>query len=430
MPEAPYQTASDEAAWAPPASVRMGVRTRLMGFCLLAGLIAVTAYYFVQRAATMQSLTVTAAEEAIPSVSLISPKAGPPTRALSLPGDIHAWFQAPIFGQVSGYVRMWYKDIGTKVTKGELLAVIDTPGLDQQLEQAKAQLEVAQANYALARVTADRWQKLSGTQAVAQQDVDVKRADAQAQKAQVDAAQYNVARYQAMEAFKNIVAPFDGVVTSRRTDVGDYVTGSGGNAGATGQGQELFSVADMHQMRVYVSVPQDYSNEVTAGVKATITLPQLPGRVFATHDLTTSHSVDTTSRTVLTQMVVDNPNAEILPGAYAEVNFKIPSDPSIVVIPEQALLFRTNGMQVALVGADNKIHLQNVTLGHNFGATVQITSGLKLSDRLVANPSQGLLDAQTVRVVDVPPQNANNAAAAVQAIQQQEAPHNERALAQ
>ena len=233
-----------------------------------------------------------------------------------------------------------------------------------------------------------------------------------------------------MEAFKNIVAPFDGVVTSRRTDVGDYVTGSGANAGATGQGQELFSVADMHQMRVYVSVPQDYSNEVTAGVNATITLPQLPGKVFPTHDLTTSHSVNTDSRTVLTQMVVDNPNDEILPGAYAEVDFKIPSDPTIVVIPEQALLFRTDGMQVALVGADNKVHLQNVTLGHNFGATVQITTGLKLSDRLVANPSQGLLDGQTVRVVDVPPQNANNAAAAVQAMQNQEAPHNERALSQ
>ncbi len=430
MPDAPYQTAQADVAWTPPATTTMGVRARLIGICIAGGVVAVTAYYFVQRAATMQSLTVTAAEEAIPSVSLVSPQAGPATRALSLPGDVHAWFQAPIFGQVSGYVRMWYKDIGTKVKKGELLAVIDTPGLDQQLEQAKAQLEVAQANYALARVTSDRWQKLSGTQAVAQQDVDVKRADAQAQKAQVDAAQYNVARFQAMEAFKNIVSPFDGVVTSRRTDVGDYVTGSGGNAGATGQGQELFSVADMHQMRVYVSVPQDYSNEVTQGVQATITLPQLPGKVFGTHDLTTSHSVDTNSRTVLTQMVVDNPNGEILPGAYAEVHFKIPNDPSIVVIPEQALLFRTNGMQVALVGADNKVHLQNVTLGQNFGGTVQITSGLKRSDHLVANPSQGLLEGQTVRVVDVPPQNANNTAAAVRAIEKQEAPHNERALNQ
>jgi membrane fusion protein (multidrug efflux system) len=246
----------------------------------------------------------------------------------------------------------------------------------------------------------------------------------------VNAAQYNVARYQALEAFKAIVAPFDGVVTARRTDVGDYVTGGGGDAGQTGPAQELFSVADMHAMRIYVSVPQDYSSELAHGVTATITLPQLPGRVFPTHDLTTAHAVDTQSRTVLTQLVVDNPDGAILPGAYATVHFQIPADPHIVVIPEQALLFRANGMQVALVGADGKVHLQDVTLGYNFGATVQITKGLKLTDKLVANPSQGLLDGQAVRVVTVPPQNANDASAAHAIEQRQEGPHSERALGQ
>jgi membrane fusion protein (multidrug efflux system) len=444
MPEAPYQTSSmdhvstqetthspghDEAGWVSPAPTKMGARGRIIVAGAAGLLIAVTAYYFVQQSATMSALVATTSEEATPSVSLVSPVHGPATRSLTLPGDVHAWFQAPIFGQVSGYVRMWYKDIGAPVKQGDLLAVIDTPGLDQQLDQAKAQLEVAQANYALAQVTAERWQKLSGTQAVAQQDVDVKRADAQAQKAQVDAAKYNVARFEAMEGFKNIVAPFDGVVTARRTDVGDYVTGGGGDAGTTGHGQELFSVADIHAMRVYVSVPQDYSNDLKPGVTATLTLPQLPGRSFRAHDLSTARAEDTVSRTVLTQLVVDNPKDEILPGAYTNVKFELPSDPSILIVPEQALLFREKGMQVAVVGTDNKVHLQDVTLGRNFGATVQVTSGLKPADRLVANPSQGLLESETVRVVTVPPQNANNQAN-MAAISRQQSPHVERSLSQ
>ncbi len=422
LPEAPYQTpvtefggtgphahGSDE--WVAPAPARFGLRGGLTGLAILGLLAAVTVFYFMQRSTTLASLAVTADEEAVPNVRLISPTHSPATRSLTLPGDVHAWFQAPIFGQVSGYVKMWYKDIGVPVKAGDLLATIDTPGLDQQLEQAKAQLEVAQANYGLSKVTADRWSKLSGTQAVSQQDVDVKRADAVAQKAQVDAARYNVARYAAMEAFKNIVAPFDGVVTARRTDVGDYVTGTGGDAGASGSRQELFSVADMHAMRVYVSVPQDYSAALTPDVTATLTFSQLPGRVFEAHSLSTAHALDPASRTILTQLVIDNPNGEILPGAYTDVTFHFPSDPSILIIPEQALLFRENGMQVAVVGANDKVHLQNVTLGYNFGMTVQITSGLKPSDRLVANPSQGLLEGETVRVVQDPGQTANDIAA-------------------
>jgi RND family efflux transporter MFP subunit len=398
--------------WVPPPPTRLGFRGGLTGLAILGLLGAVTAYYLIQHNATMASLTVTANEEALPSVSLITPAHSPASRVLTLPGDVHAWFQTPIFGQVTGYVKMWYKDIGAPVKRGELLATIDTPGLDQQLEQARAQLEVAQANYQLAKVTADRWSKLSGTQAVAQQDVDVKRADAAAQKAQVDAARFNLARYEAMASFKNIVAPFDGIVTARRTDVGDYVTGTGGDAGsAAGARQELFSVADVHAMRIYVSVPQDYSADLKPGVTATLTFPQLPGQTFEAQDLTTAHAFDPASRTILTQLVIQNPRDEVMPGAYTDVTFHFPSDTSTLVIPEQALLFRENGMQVALVGPGGKVHLQNVTLGHNFGTTVQITAGLKPTDHLIANPSQGLLEGETVRVVDVPPQNANDVAA-------------------
>lgn len=419
MPEAPYQTspaqpgtkASKHDEWVPPAQAKFGIRGGLTGLAILGMLGAVTAYYLVQRSSTMSSLTITANEEALPSVSVISPTPSPTSRVLTLPGDVHAWFQAPIFGQVTGYVKMWYKDIGSQVKRGDLLATIDSPGLDQQLEQAKAQLEVADANYQLAKVTADRWSKLSGTQAVAQQDVDVRKANAVAEKAQVDAARYNVARYQAMAAFKSIVAPFDGVVTARRTDVGDYVTGTGGDAGtATGPRQALFSVADVHAMRIYVSVPQDYSADLKPGVTATLTFPQLPGKTFEAQDLTTAHAFDPASRTILTQLVIQNAQDDVLPGAYTDVTFHFPSDPSTLIVPEQALLFREKGMQVALVDGNNKVHLQNVTLGHNFGTTVQISSGLKPSDHLVANPSQGLLEGETVRVVQVPAQNGNDAA--------------------
>ncbi len=370
--------------------------------------IAVIAYGIIDRRNNVAALTTTADDESVPKVTLVDPKHGPTSRTLTLPGDIDAWYQAPIFAQVSGYVQMWYKDYGAQVHKGDLLAMIDTPDLDQELEQAKAQLAVARARYELAEVTAKRWQKLAGTQAVSAQEVDVNVADAKAQKAVVDAAQFNVARYQAQEAFKRIVAPFDGVVTARHTDVGDYVNAAGGNAGRQGGAQELFSVADIHRMRVYVSVPQDYSGYLKPGVTATLGLPQFPGRRFEADLATTAESYNTASRTVLTELTVANDQHEIWPGAYAEVHFKLPTQADVLVIPEQALLFRAEGLQVALVDQSNRVHLQDVKLGLNFGQTVQVTEGLKPSDRLIANPSDGLLEGQQVQLVHAPPQNSDD----------------------
>ncbi len=363
-----------------------------------------------ERSRNVEALAITADQSSIPDVTLVSPQAGPPTRALNLPGDTDAWFQAPIFAQVSGYVHMWYKDYGAHVKRGDLLATIDTPDLDQQLAQSRAQLKVAEARYALARVTAARWKSLAGTQAVSQQEIDVNVANATEAASEVDAARYNVARYEAQSSFKNVVAPFDGIVTSRQTDVGNYVTAGGGNASGRGGATELFSVADLHRMRIFVSVPQDYSGSLHDGLTATVEFPQFPNRTFDAAFATTANSFNAQSRTVLTELTVDNPQRRIWPGAYAEVHFTVPSRPGLLVIPEQSLLFRAAGLQVALV-RQNRVHLQSVKLGLNLGDTVQVVSGLASSDRLIGNPSDGLLEGEEVHVVDVPPQNADDEAA-------------------
>ena len=379
---------------------------------LLAGLVAAAAAFVVfyrleDQAATERTLAATSDEEAVPKVTLVAPRPGPTSRTLTLPGDLYAWYQAPIFAQVSGYVRAWYKDYGAAVKQGDRLAVIDTPDLDEQVQQARAQLEVAKAKYALAAVTAKRWQKLAGTQAVSQQEVDVNVADAAAQKAEVDAARFTVGRYAAQEQFKYIVAPFDGVVTARDTDIGNYVNAAGGSAGNHGA-TELFSVADIHLMRVYVSVPQDYSGYLKPGLHATLTFPQYPDRTFDAQFVTTAESFSTTSRTVLTELTVPNPKHELWPGAFASVHFTVPIQNDVLVIPEQSLLFRSHGLQVAVVDGADHVHLRDVKLGLNLGTTVQVVGGIKATDRLIANPSDGLLEGETVDVVHAPVQNTDD----------------------
>jgi membrane fusion protein (multidrug efflux system) len=370
----------------------------LTGLALLIAL-ALIALGVLQRHANIVELRDVANEDAVPPVQVISPTPGPPTRTMTLPGNIRAWYSAPIYAQVSGYVLKWSRDYGAMVKAGETLATIDAPAVDEQYESALANLDVARTNYNLAVVTAKRWTALAGTQAVSQQEVDVQVANAAAQKAQARAAEHQVARYKVLEGFKNIVAPFDGVVTSRNTDVGNYVNAAGGDVSARGAADELFSVADIHEMRVFVSVPQDYSSMLKAGLTATLSLPQYPGRQFqATFD-TTANAFDPQTRTVVTELLVANPDHLIWPGTYADVHFVIPSDPNVLIVPEQALLFRAEGMQVALVGPDDTVHLQDVKLGLNLGQTVQVVSGLKPTDRLVVNPSAGILEGEKVRIV-------------------------------
>ena len=258
-----------------------------------------------------------AAQEATPPVQFVYPQLGAPTHILDLPGNVVAWYEAPIYAQVSGYVKMWYVDYGAHVKRGQLLATIDAPELDEQYEAAKAQLAVAQTRYKIAALTARRYSALSGTTAVSQQQVDVETANAAAAQAQVQAATDDVARYAALEGFKNVVAPFDGVVTSRRTDVGDYVSAAGGDVGSSGTSSELFSVADIHKLRVFVAVPQDYAGALQNGLTATLNLPQFPHQTFTAHLLTSAQAFDAASRTVTTELTVENHDNQIWPGSYA-----------------------------------------------------------------------------------------------------------------
>ena len=370
----------------------------LTGIGLLVAL-ALVALGVVQRHDNLADLRDVANEDSVPPVQVMSPMPGPASRTMTLPGNIHAWYSAPIYAQVSGYVSKWYKDYGAVVKAGELLASIDAPAVDEQYESAQASLDVARTNYNLAVVTAKRWTALQGTEAVSQQEVDVQVANAAAQKAQARAAEHQVARFKVLEGFKAIVAPFDGVVTSRNTDVGNYVNAAGGDVSSHGAADELFSVSDIHEMRVFVSVPQDYSSILKPGLTATLSLPQYPGRKFEARFDTTANAFNPQTRTVVTELLVDNPDHLIWPGTYADVHFVMPSDPNVLIIPEQALLFRAEGMQVALVGADDKVHLQDVKLGLNLGQTVQVVAGLKRSDRLIMNPSAGVLEGEKVRVV-------------------------------
>ncbi len=351
------------------------------------------------RETAVTALGARADDASIPRVQVVAGKPGPATRTVTLPGNINAWFEAPIYAQISGYVRMWYKDYGAPVKAGELLATIDSPTTDAQLATAEAELAVAQTRYKLAEVTAGRWKALAGTQAVSQQEVDVQVAGAAAQKAQVEAASQEVARYGAQHAFERVVAPFDGVVTSRRTDVGDYVNAGGGDVGARGGASELFSVADIHEMRVFVSVPQDYAGLLKPGLTATLSLPQDPGTRIPARFLTTANAVNPQTRTVVTELTVDNARHQLWPGTYASVQMTVPGDPAILILPEQAMLFRAQGMQVALVDGQDRVHLQDVTLGLNFGTTVQVLAGLNRADRVIDNPSLGLLEGETVKVV-------------------------------
>ena len=361
--------------------------------------VALLVYGLVGRERALAALEHVSNEQAIVPVQVIGPQRGPATRPLVLPGTVRAWEEAPIFAQVAGYVQSWNEDYGAAVKSGQLLATIDAPGLDAQYAAAKANLGVAQANYRLAVSTAARWQALAGTPAVSKQEVDVQAAGATARKAEMEAAAQDVARYAALESFKRVVAPFDGVVTARLTDVGSYVNAAGGDASVHGSSTELFTVSDVHEMRVFVAVPQDYASLLGPHITATLRQPSQPGKSIEAKFLTTAQAFNANTRTAVTELTVDNPNHTLWPGTYVDVVFQVPTDPTVLTMPEAALIFRADGAQVAIVDAHNHVHLRNVTLGQNLGQTVQVTSGLSPNDKLVNNPPAGLLEGQLVQPV-------------------------------
>jgi RND family efflux transporter MFP subunit len=372
-------------------------RTRLMltGAVAAACCIGVAAYGVVDRAQSKDQLVEITEQEAVPTVSVIKPVVGQVAQDLDLPGRVDAFFKAPIYARVSGYLRMWYKDIGARVQKGELLAEIETPDLDQQLAQAQADLGVAQANDKLAQLTAERWRKLLKSDAVSQQDVDEKLGDAAAKGAAVAAAQANVARLQELERFKRIVAPFNGIITARRTDVGALI-----DAGS-GTGPELLSVADVHQMRVYVRVPQAESAGITRGMKATLSLSQYPGKTFMATVDTTADAIDPLSNTLLVELIADNSAGQLSPGTFAQVRFTLPAEANAVRVPNSALLFRSGGLKVAEVGKDGRVTIKPIRAGRDLGDDLEVLSGVSPGDRIINSPSDSLISGETVRVANV-----------------------------
>ena len=361
------------------------------------------AYGITRRERALSELTGMSIAQAAWPVQIIAPTRGPSVRPLILPGTVRAWYEAPIFAQVSGYVHSWNVDYGAPVRAGQLLAMIDAPSLDAQYATAKANLHVAKANYRLALSTAQRWQALAGTVAVSKQEVDVQVAGAAARQAELEEATQEVARYAALESFKRVVAPFDGVVTARLTDVGSYVNAAGGDLSVRGSSTELFTVADVHKLRVFVAVPQDYADHLVTGITATLHLPSQPGTPIKAQFLTTARAFSDNTRTAVTELTVDSSNPALWPGTYVDVEFEVPADPRVLTIPEGALIFRAAGTQIATVEHGNRVHLRNVTLGENLGAVVQITSGLAASDRLVNNPPAGLLEGQRIEEVTPAP---------------------------
>jgi RND family efflux transporter MFP subunit len=325
----------------------------------------------------------------------VHPDASNADQHLDLPGDVEAFDEAPIYARISGYLKNWYKDIGAHVHAGDVLATIETPDLDEEMAQASADLATAKARSSLADLTARRWHALLASNSVSVQSSDEKAGDAAAQRAMVAAQLAHVDRIEALESFKRLVAPFDGIVTARNTDIGALIRG-GENASVP-----LFKVADMHEMRVYVRVPQAYASELSVGMHATLTQPQYHGVTFPATLVTTSQSVAADSRTVLVELMAPNPQGKLWAGTFAEVDFALPPAAGVLRVPSSALIFRSHGAQLATVAPDNKIAMKNVTIGRNLGNTIEITSGISAGDRVIASPLDTLEDGQSVEVARV-----------------------------
>ena len=340
---------------------------------------------------------------AAPPVSLAQPVFDKDAREIVLPGNMQAFTMAPIYARTTGYVKSWSHDIGSHVHKGDLLAVIETPELDQQLAQAKADLATAQSNAALAKITADRYQGLIAQNAVSQQDTDNALAQLRATTTQVNSAQANVHRLEELQSFERIEAPFDGVITARNLDIGQLVTPAGGTttpgAGIVSASKEVFDISATQTLRVFINVPQIYAPDAKNGVAATLTLPQYPGRSFHGKLVRSSGAVDPATRTLLAEVDVDNRSGELLPGSYTEVHLNVSTAAPALIVPVSALILEPDGLHVATVDSSNHAHIVRVTSGRDSGSTMEILNGLTPGQPVIANPPDSLTDGELVRVV-------------------------------
>jgi RND family efflux transporter MFP subunit len=334
----------------------------------------------------------------ITTVSVIHPKTGAPQQEIVIPGDMQPYTDAPIFARTNGYLKKWYADIGANVKAGQLLAEIDSPEVDQQLQQARADLATAQANMNLAEVTASRYKDLLKTDSVAQQDVDNANGNFEARRTTVESAQANVKRLQDMQAFEKVYAPFDGVITARNTDIGQLID-SGSSGGTT---RELFHIAAVNPLRVYINVPQFDSPEIRPGLRAELVLTEFPGRRFQGTVVRSSGAIDNATRTLLTEVDVENSAHLLRPGGYVEVHLKLPSPVNTFTLPVNATIFKSAGLQVAIVKNGKTISLIPVTPGRDFGTEIEIVAGLKGDEWVVLNPSDSLTEGTVVRVAESP----------------------------
>jgi RND family efflux transporter MFP subunit len=382
--------------------------TRLFKYLIGGAIVLVIlgAFTLFQRRAQYHALAETTEELAIPTVAVTHPTAEVAQEDLVLPGTLQAYVESPIYARTNGYLQKWYHDIGTRVAKGELLADIDTPEVDQQLSQARADLNTTQANANLSRITSTRYQDLIKTDGVSKQEVDNAVGDYEAKAATVKSSEANVRRLEELESFKHVYAPFSGVITKRNIDTGTLI-----NAGNGGTQQELFTLAQTDPIRVYVSVPEMYSPSVRAGLGAFLELAQYPGQNFRGKVVRTAEAIDPNSRTLLTEVDVPNKNAQLFPGGYAQVHLQVKVAASRVQVPVNALLFRAEGLRAVVVDANHQTHLRQLTIGRDYGTTLEVLQGLEPSDWIVLNPADSLDEGQDVRVKQVAQPDATGAPA-------------------
>ena len=373
---------------------RRSRRGWLVGIAIFAVFAAIFVYGIVSRVRAAATVRTETAQMALPSVAVVSPQRSAPSQEIVLPGNVQPFISAPIYSRTNGYLRRWYADIGAHVKKGQLLAEIETPEVDQQLEQSRSNLATAQANLKLAEITKERYTGLLASHAVSQQDVDNAVGTYNANKTIVDANQANVKQLQTLQSFEKIYAPFDGIITARNTDYGALInSGNSGNVKT-----DLFHISQPGTLRVYVNVPEQYSQSATPGLTADLTLAEFPGRKFQGKLVRTSNSINFETRTLVAEIDVDNPTGELLSGAYTEVHLKVSAQTSSYLVPVSTLIFRSQGLQLAVV-KDGTVSLTPVTPGHDFGDQIEIVAGLTGGESVIISPPDSIVTGQKVQVV-------------------------------
>jgi RND family efflux transporter MFP subunit len=383
------------AAVVVPAASRPKSKLAIWLICAVVLLLAVGIVSGIHsRIAADSTLANVATQTSVPSVRVTYPLAGQQIQKIDLPGNVQAFYDTPIYARTSGYIKNWYVDIGSHVKQGQLMAEIETPELDQQLQQAQADLKTAQANLDIAAITSKRWQNLLAKNAVSKQETDQAMSDFSARQSAVSGNEANVRRLQQLQGFEKVVAPFDGIVTARNTDIGALV-----EAGANSGPKELFHLAAINRLRVYIAVPEAYANAVTNGGKVALTETDRPDETFQGSLVRNSNAIDPASRTLNAEADVDNANGHLLPGAYVFVHLQLPGNAHSVTLPSNALLFRAEGLRVAVV-RQNRVVLTPISIGHDYGSTVEITSGLTPQDAVVLDPPDSLAAGATVKVTE------------------------------